>query len=46
MDKIKGLRYKRTLFISLGGAGAQTLRRLKKKLLQLMAKSQTKLSFY
>lgn len=34
MEKVTDLRYKRTLFIGLGGAGAKTLRRLKKKILE------------
>ena len=34
MDKVEDLRYKRTLFVGLGGAGAKTLRRLKKKILE------------
>lgn len=33
MEQVKGLRYKRTLFVGLGGAGARTLRTLKKKIL-------------
>lgn len=33
MEHVKGLRYKRTLFVGLGGAGAKTLRTLKKKIL-------------
>lgn len=33
MEQVKGLRYKRTLFVGLGGAGAKTLRTLKKKIL-------------
>lgn len=33
MEKVQGLRYKRTLFVGLGGAGAKTLRSLKKKIL-------------
>ncbi len=32
MEKIKGLRYKRTLYVGLGGAGAKTLRKLKQKI--------------
>ena len=34
MEKVTDLRYKRTLFVGLGGAGAKTLRRLKKKILE------------
>lgn len=45
MDKIKGLRYKRTLFISLGGAGAQTLRRLKKKIIATNGKKPDQVEF-
>ena len=33
MKKVKDLRYKRTLYVGLGGAGAQTLSLLKKKIL-------------
>lgn len=32
MKNVEGLRYKRTLFVGLGGAGAKTLRMLKKKI--------------
>ena len=32
MKNVKGLRYKRTLFVGLGGAGAKTLRKLKSKI--------------
>ena len=45
MDKIEGLRYKRTLFISLGGAGAQTLRRLKKKIIATNGKKPDQIEF-
>lgn len=34
MDKVQGLRYKRTLFVGLGGAGAKTLRSLKRKIIR------------
>lgn len=34
MDKVKDKRYKRTLFVGLGGAGIKTLRRLKEKIMQ------------
>ena len=34
MDKVKNVRYKRTLFVGLGGAGIKTLRRLKEKIKQ------------
>lgn len=34
MDKVKDKRYKRTLFVGLGGAGIKTLRRLKEKIKQ------------
>lgn len=30
MKNVNNLRFKRTLFVGLGGAGAKTLRRLKK----------------
>lgn len=33
MNNVKGLRYKRTLFVGLGGAGAKTLTELKKRIL-------------
>lgn len=32
MKNVEGLRYKRTLFVGLGGAGAKTLRKLKSKI--------------
>lgn len=32
MEHVEGLRYKRTLYVGLGGAGAKTLRKLKKKI--------------
>lgn len=34
MNKVEGLRYKRTLFVGLGGAGAKTLRSLKRKIIR------------
>ena len=34
MKRVIGRRYKRTLFVGLGGAGAKTLRRLKQKFLE------------